>query len=58
MDGRRVGFHDLPSLSIIQLHPIILAILYLAGALECLCEQFTEVVIVWRILKAKVADVA
>lgn len=48
---------DLPSLSVVQLHPIVFAILYLAGALQCLCEQFTEIVIIGRVLKAKIAHI-
>jgi hypothetical protein len=33
-----VRFHDLPALAVVQLHPVVLAILNLAGALERLRE--------------------
>lgn len=58
MNGRWVRLQDFPALSIVQLHPVVLAILHLAGALQCLGEQFTQIVVVWRVLKAKVPDVA
>lgn len=55
--GRMLG-NGLPALTIVELHPIILAILHLAAVLESLCEQVTKKVVVGSILKAKVADVA
>lgn len=58
LNCRGVGLHYLPALSIVQLHPVILAILHLASALERLREEFAQVVIVRGVLKAEVADVA
>jgi len=58
MGGRRVGLHNLPALSIVQLHPVVLAILDLAGALESLSEQLAEIVVIWLVLKTQVSDVA
>ena len=49
---------DLPALSIVQLHPVILAILDFASALKSLCEKFAQVVVVRGVLEAEVADVA
>ena len=48
----------LPPLAIVKLHPVILSILDLASALESLSEQVAKVVVIWGILKSKVADVA
>jgi len=58
MCGRRVCLHGLPPLAIVQLHPVILAVLNLTSALECLGEQLAQIVVVWSILKSKVADIA
>lgn len=58
LDCRGVGLHYLPALSIVQLHPVVLAVLDLASALERLGEEFAQVVIVGCVLKAEVADVA
>ena len=41
LNGRGVGFHYLPALSIVQLHPVILAVLDLASALERLSKELT-----------------
>ena len=41
----RMGFHYLPALAIVELHPVVLAVLNLASALECLGEEFAEVVV-------------
>jgi hypothetical protein len=54
LDSGRVGLHHLPALAVVQLHPIVLAILNLAGALEGLREQLTEVVVIGRVFEAKV----
>jgi hypothetical protein len=53
-----VRLHDLPALAIVQLHPVVLAVLNLASALERLGEELAEVVVVGGILETKVADVA
>jgi hypothetical protein len=53
-----VRLEDFPAFSVVQLHPVVLPVFNLAGALKCLGEQFTEVVVVWRVLEAKVPDVA
>ena len=38
--SRRVGLHYFPTLSVVQLHPVVLAILNLASARECLGKEF------------------
>lgn len=48
----------LPALSIVQLHPVVFAILDFASALEGLREQFAQVVIIGGVLETQVADVA
>jgi hypothetical protein len=53
-----MSLHHFPTLSIIQFHPIIFAILNLASALESLSEQLSEVVIVWCILESQVTHIA
>lgn len=53
-----MGFHDLPALSVVQLHPVILSVLNFTGALEGLSEQFTEIVVVGRVLESEVANIA
>jgi hypothetical protein len=51
MGGRRMSLQNLPALSVVQLHPVVLAILDLAGALESLSEQLAEVVVIRRVLE-------
>jgi len=58
LDSRRVRLHDLPALPVVQLHPVVLAILDLAGALEGLGKELAQVVVVGGVLESKVADVA
>jgi hypothetical protein len=58
LNGRGMGLHYLPALSIVQLHPVVLAVLNLASALERLSEEFAQVVVVRCILEAEVANVA
>lgn len=58
LHSRGVRLENLPALSIVQLHPVILAILHLSGALQRLCEEFAQVVIVGRVFEAEVADIA
>ena len=36
-----VRLHDLPALSVVQLHPVVFAVFDLAGALERLREELT-----------------
>lgn len=50
--------HLLPALAVVELHPVVLAVLYLASALERLREQLTQVVVVGGVLEAQVANVA
>lgn len=38
--SRRVGLHYFPTLSVVQLHPVVLAVFDLAGALESLGKEF------------------
>lgn len=54
---RWVLLHAFPTLAIIELHPVVLAILYLASVLECLSEEIAQVVVVGCILETKVADI-
>ena len=49
--------HCLPALAIVQLHPIVFAVLNLARVLESLSEKFSEVIVIWSILKPEVPDV-
>ena len=58
LDGRRVRLHLFPAFAIVELHPIILAVFYFAGALECLCKQLAQVIIVGSVLEAQITDVA
>lgn len=58
LNSGRVRLHRLPPLAIVQLHPIILAILNLSSALEGLGKELPEVVVVGGILEAQVTDVA
>lgn len=58
LHSRRVRLEHLPALSIVQLHPVILAVLDLSGALESLGEQLAEVVVVGGILETEVANIA
>jgi hypothetical protein len=37
--SRRVRLEDLPALAVVQLHPVVLAVLDLSSALESLSEQ-------------------
>lgn len=56
--SRGMVFQYLPALSIVQLHPVVLAILNLSGALKSLSEQLTEVIVIGSIFEAEVADIA
>lgn len=58
LDGRWVRLHLLPALAVVELHPIILAILHFPGALQSLSEQLTQIVVVGCVLKTEVADIA
>ena len=58
MLGLTVMLGSLPALAVVELHPIILSILNLAGALESLGEEVAKVVVIWSILKSKVPDIA
>jgi hypothetical protein len=53
----RVGLHDLPTLAVVQLHPVVLAVFNLSGALQCLGEELAEVVVVGGILESEVANI-
>jgi hypothetical protein len=56
--GGRMGLEHLPALSVVQLHPIVLAILNLAGALESLSKQLAEIVVIRRVFETQLSDVA
>lgn len=47
-----------PTFAIVQLHPVILAILHLARILQSLGEEFPEIVVVRSVLEAEIADIA
>lgn len=50
--------HRLPTFAIVQLHPIVFTVLDLARILESLSKEFSEVVVVWGVLKPEIPDVA
>lgn len=47
----------LPASAIVQLHPVVIPIFNLPRVLESLGEKVPQVVVVRRVLEAKVADV-
>lgn len=53
-----VGLHHLPALAVVQLHPVVFAVLDLSSALQGLGEKLAQVVVVGGILEAEVANVA
>jgi hypothetical protein len=55
---RGVGLHNFPALAVVKLHPVVLTILNLAGALEGLGEELAQVVVVGSVLEAEIANVA
>ena len=52
-----VLLHSLPALAVVELHPVVLAVLDLATVLEGLSEQIAQVIVVGCIFEAKVADI-
>ena len=58
LNGRGVRLHYLPTLSVVQLHPVVLAVFNFASALERLGEEFAQVVVVRCVLEAEVTDIA
>jgi hypothetical protein len=59
LNGRSgVGLHYLPTLAVVQLHPVVLAILYLSCALQRLGEELAEIVVIGSIFKTEVANIA
>lgn len=52
-----VLLHSLPAFTVVELHPVVLAVLDLTTVLECLSEQIAQVVVVGCVFEAKVADV-
>jgi hypothetical protein len=54
----RVRLHHLPALAVVQLHPVVLAILNLPSALERLGEELAQVVVIGGVLETEVANVA
>jgi hypothetical protein len=56
---RWVALDRLPALSIVQLHPIVFAILHLArNVLECLGEKVTQMIVVGGVFETEVADIS
>lgn len=49
--------HGLPTLSIVQQHPVVNAVFCFSRCLECLGKQFTQEVVVGGFLKAQFADI-
>lgn len=58
LHGGWVRLHRLPALAVVELHPVVLAILDLSGALQGLGEQLTKVVVVRCVLETQVTNVA
>jgi hypothetical protein len=55
---RWVRLHRLPTLAVVELHPIVDAIFLLARILESLSKELAEVVVVWLVFESEVSDVA
>lgn len=53
-----MGLHGFPSLAVVDLHPVVFAILNLARVLQCLRKEIAQVIVVRVVLETKVADVA
>jgi hypothetical protein len=47
-----------PASAVVELHPIVLSIFHLAGILEGLRQEITQVIVVRGILETKVAHIA
>jgi hypothetical protein len=41
----------------VELHPIVLAILYFSSILQRLGEQIPKIVIIWRVLESEISDI-
>ena len=41
-----------------DLHPVVLSIFNFSRVLECLCEEFTEVIVVGSVFEAKVSNIS
>src|ERR1700761_4888692 len=52
-----VLFHGLPSLAVIDFHPIIISVLGLSSVLQSLCEEVTQIIVIRFIFKSKIADI-
>lgn len=55
---RGVLFHRFPAFPVVQLHPIILSVLDLAGVLQSLRKQIPQIVVVGGLLEPKISDIA
>lgn len=53
-----VLLNGLPALAIVELHPVVLPILHLAGGLESPCEQVPKIIVVRGVLEAEVANIS
>ncbi len=51
-------FHVLPSFTTVELHPVVVAILDVSYVFKSLSKQIPEIVVIGRILKAEVTNVA
>ena len=58
LNSRWVRLHDLPALSIVELHPVVLAILNLPSALKRLGEELAQIVVVRGVLESEITDIA
>jgi len=50
--------HSFPPFTVVQLHPVIFAVLNFTSVLQGLCKEFAEIVIVRSILKPQISHVA
>jgi hypothetical protein len=48
----------IPTLAMVELHPIVLAILYFSSILQRLGEQIPKIVIIWCVLESEISDIA
>jgi hypothetical protein len=53
-----MSLHGFPPFAVIQLHPVVYTIFGLSGTLQGLREEISKVIVIWLVLKAKVAHVA
>lgn len=52
-----VGLVVFPASAIVQLHPVVLSVFHFPRVFESLRQEVTEIVVVWRVLEAEVANI-